>query len=222
MNVLSIDSSCKQVSVALKKDNQFFSLESEQKVRASQVTLKMIDELLKKNNLKCQDLNILVFNKGPASFTGTRLAASIVQAIGYSWNIPVIGVSSLALMAHIYYKTHNYSEILSIKKAYSKKIYWALYNIDQNAYEPIDGNHISEFPDIKFNESSKWHGLSDCWNEYQTGTNKLIAHHVERIDAEEEIGAKAIIEFVMSNKKLSKTFDYKDTIPDYINHDLFD
>ena len=50
----------------------------------------------------------------------------------------------------------------------------------------------------------------------------MIDQHVERIDAEEEIGAKAIIEFVMSNKKLSKTFDYKDTIPDYINHDLFD
>jgi len=222
MNILSIDSSCNKVSVALKKDDQFFSLESKQEVRASQVTLKMIDELLKKYNLKCKDLNVLAFNKGPASFTGTRLAASIVQAIGYSWNIPVIGVSSLALIAQIYHKTHNYSKILSIKKAYSKKIYWALYDVDQNAYEPIDGNHISEFSDIEFDNNFKWYGLSDCWDEYQVGMNKLIDQHIERIDIREKIGAKAIIDFIVLNENLNKTFDYKDTIPDYINHDLFD
>ena len=222
MNILSIDSSNKQVSIALKLKDKIFNLKSNQEIRASQVVLPMIDEILKKNNVQCKDLNALTFNKGPASFTGTRVSASIVQAIGYTHKIPVFGVSSLALMAYGYYENFNYPEILCIKRAYSKKIYWALYNIEKNSYVAIDGSHISEFPDIKFDEKDRWHGLSDCWNDYNIGTNKLIDQYVRRIDVQESIGAEKIINFIISNENLEKPFNHDDTLPDYVNNDLFD
>ncbi len=222
MNILSIDSSSKQISIALKKDDQIFNLESKQETRASQVVLEMIDSILKENSIECKDLNILTFNKGPASFTGTRIAASIVQAIGYSWKIPVFGVSSLTLMAYAHHQSSDYSQIISIKKAYSKKIYWASYDIKKNSYKPIDGNHISEFSNIKFDKNYQWHGLSDCWGDYDAGTNELIDQHVECIHSKEETGAKKIIEFIIDNENLEKSFSYKDTLPDYVNYDLFD
>ena len=57
MNILSIDSSTNKVSIALKKHDDVFSLESEQEIHASQVILSMIDEVLKKCDMKCKDLN---------------------------------------------------------------------------------------------------------------------------------------------------------------------
>ena len=51
MNILSIDSSNKQVSIALKLKDKIFNLKSNQEIRASQVVLPMIDEILKINNV---------------------------------------------------------------------------------------------------------------------------------------------------------------------------
>ena len=222
MNILSIDSSTNKVSIALKKHDDVFSLESKQEIHASQVILSMIDEILKKYDMKCKDLNALTFNKGPASFTGTRIAASVTQAIGYSWQIPVFGISSLVLMAFDYYEKTNHSEILCIKKAYSQKIFWALYDIKKNLYVPINGNHISSFSDVKLNTKHKWHGISNCWDEYQAGSNKSIDQSVKCINIQENISAKKIIDFAIANENFEKKFNYKDTLPEYVSHDLFD
>ena len=59
-----------------------------------------IDKILKKYNIKRETIDYIVFNRGPGSFTGTRVASSVIQAIAYTHNIPVIGISSMWLMAY--------------------------------------------------------------------------------------------------------------------------
>ena len=222
MNILSIDTSTNKVSVALKIDNKIDSLENRQEIRASQIVLTMIDKILNKHKISCKDLNAISFNKGPASFTGTRIASSITQAIGYTWKIPVFGVSSLTIMAFDYFKKTKHSEIISIKKAYSQKVFWAVYNIGKNSFKPISGNHISNFADIKLDGDSKWYGISDCWDDYESGTNGSIDKLIEKTDINEKGNAERIIDFVLSNGKIDKEFDYKDTLPEYVSHDLYD
>ena len=116
MNILSIDSSGPVLSLTLKQNDKIFSYSDVQEAKASQIILSSIDSLLLKSKINVTDLNAIVFNKGPASFTGTRVAASVCQAIGYSRNIPVIGISSLSLMAFNYFLKSNYSYITCIKK----------------------------------------------------------------------------------------------------------
>ena len=123
MNILSIDSSGNMLSLVLKKNSQFYSYLDSQQSRASQIILSSIDKIMSDNNLDVSDLNLIIFNKGPASFTGTRIAASVCQAIGYSLNIPVIGVNSLSLMAYKYNCETSYPKITCIKKAYGDKYY---------------------------------------------------------------------------------------------------
>ena len=114
MNILSIDSSGDMLSLELKKNGEFYSYLDSQQTRASQIILSSIDKIMSDNNLDVSDLNLIIFNKGPASFTGTRIAASVCQAIGYSLNIPVIGVNSLSLMAYKYSCKESYSKITCI------------------------------------------------------------------------------------------------------------
>ena len=99
MNILSIDSSVPILSLTLKLDDKISNFSDQQQSRASQIILSSIDILLSKSKIEVNDLDVIVFNKGPASFTGTRVAASVCQAIGYSCNMPVVGISSLSLMA---------------------------------------------------------------------------------------------------------------------------
>ena len=137
MNILSIDSSGPVLSLTLKQNDKIFSYSDVQEAKASQIILSSIDSLLLKSKINVTDLNAIVFNKGPASFTGTRVAASVCQAIGYSRNIPVIGISSLSLMAFNYFLKSNYSYITCIKKAYSDKFYVGQFDVNNNEYSLI-------------------------------------------------------------------------------------
>ena len=220
MNILSIDSSSYLLSVALKINDTIFVENNNQKTKASQIILSTIDNILKKHKLNIEDLNAVVFNKGPASFTGTRIAASISQAIGYSHNIPAIGIPSLSLMAYEYYKISGHPNILCIKKAYSENVYWGEFNISENEYNPMNEILLSDFSKITFNEETDLHLISDCWDIYKTKTNMLIDKHSDHIDLKNNPDAKLIIDYALKFCDFSKSFDLKETFPDYANHEL--
>ncbi len=58
-------------------------------------SIDIIDMTLKKSNLKLKDMDGFIISKGPGSFTGLRIAFSIIKAFSYSLNKPMISLSSL-------------------------------------------------------------------------------------------------------------------------------
>ncbi len=57
----------------------------------SQVLLPLIDEVLKKNKIKIEDLNEIKVSEGPGSFTGIRVGITIANTLGWLFDIPVNG-----------------------------------------------------------------------------------------------------------------------------------
>lgn len=57
----------------------------------SEKLLPEIDRLLKRNNLKPQDLVGIKVNRGPGSFTGTRIGVAVANALAFSLGILVNG-----------------------------------------------------------------------------------------------------------------------------------
>jgi hypothetical protein len=51
--------------------------------------LQFLEKFLKLNRIQSQQINKIVTSKGPGSFTGLRVGASIAQALGMVWDIPV-------------------------------------------------------------------------------------------------------------------------------------
>ncbi len=62
-------------------------------------TAEQVSTFLKSNSVKPSDLTAVISGVGPGSYTGTRVAVTIVKTLAYALNIPAYSISSLALFA---------------------------------------------------------------------------------------------------------------------------
>ena len=212
MVILSIDSSSKCLSVALKIDDSI-NQNCVDDERASKVILIEIDKILKKYNIKRETIDYIVFNRGPGSFTGTRVASSVIQAIAYTHNIPVIGISSMWLMAFQASRIRPLDQYCCIKHAYGEMFYISRFS------SPLDKN-ITNVKLIKENELS----IKDDENiviEDSAVVKMFNIKHPNIINLSEHnksLDAISQIEALESNDYNEKNFNLKTTLPDYADH----
>ncbi len=91
MNRIVIDTTDNtKTLIRLEGDNSTDEIIEPAKPR-SQVTLLLVEKMLKKNNLRPQDLDEVFVNTGPGSFTGTRVGVAIANALGFGLDIKVNG-----------------------------------------------------------------------------------------------------------------------------------
>ena len=96
MKILSIDTSSPICAVAILEDNKLIKEISQNNgLTHSEKLMPIIEQILKETNLKLKDIDLLVCDKGPGSFTGIRIGVATVKAFTDSLNIPAIGISSL-------------------------------------------------------------------------------------------------------------------------------
>lgn len=94
----------------------------------------MIKDAFTKSNLSLNDIDLIVCDIGPGSFTGIRIGIATSKAFHDSLNIPCIGVSSLEALAC---NTKNSRLVCSILDAKSDNCHFALYERKENYFEEL-------------------------------------------------------------------------------------
>lgn len=99
-NILNIDTSGSQCSVALSKDGEIVvGLESSEKMDHSKTLgpfVKQCFDFLKQHEEKLDAVSVAF---GPGSYTGLRIGLSMAKGIAFGLNIPLISLSTLEIMA---------------------------------------------------------------------------------------------------------------------------
>lgn len=92
MAILYIDTKdSKKISVCVGDGNKKYCEKEVANKLLAQTTLPLIQKLLKKNNLKIDDVSEIIVEKGPGSFTGLRVGVSIANTLSFSKAIKVNG-----------------------------------------------------------------------------------------------------------------------------------
>lgn len=97
--ILSIETATQVCSVALHQAGKpvahttFFAHRSH-----SECLMLLIDNLLRTAGLKQKALAAVALSKGPGSYTGLRIGASVAKGLCYGLGIPLIGIPTLAAM----------------------------------------------------------------------------------------------------------------------------
>jgi tRNA threonylcarbamoyladenosine biosynthesis protein TsaB len=95
--------------------------------------LPMIESLLAQAKLSMQDVQGIIYTKGPGSFTGVRVGVSVVQGLAFASSIPTLGVSTLMALAWQGYGQTQQPYVGAIIDARMAQIYWAVYDFTQGA-----------------------------------------------------------------------------------------
>lgn len=136
-SLLAIDTAFDICSVALISAGVDDFRHSEQLRKHADDVLPMIDDLLSANNMAIDSLDFLAMVSGPGSFTGLRIGTAVVQGLAFGAELPVVCVSSLAMMARSAKQQLNeYDVILSCLHAREEEFYFAAY-CDDLAHAPV-------------------------------------------------------------------------------------
>ncbi|MCA1322143.1 tRNA (adenosine(37)-N6)-threonylcarbamoyltransferase complex dimerization subunit type 1 TsaB [Bacillus tianshenii] len=98
--VLAIDTSSYVLGVAVVEEDRVIgelvtNLNKNHSVRA----MPAVERLLKDCEITPDTIDRIVVGRGPGSFTGVRIGVTLAKTLAWSLNVPLVGVSSLELLA---------------------------------------------------------------------------------------------------------------------------
>ena len=115
----------------------------------------MIQNLLEDLNLKLNNMDLIVCDKGPGSFTGIRIGVATAKAFSDSLNINSVGISSLEALA---YNVKEPSVICPMIDARNNNIYVGVFEKKEGQYilrRDFSSENIFEFleelQDVNYN-----------------------------------------------------------------------
>ena len=134
MKILGIDTSSPSGSVALLDSG---CVVSESLLDSSPVysdkLLKEVDGILNRSKTRLNELGGFVITKGPGSFTGLRIGIGAAQGLGMANDIPLIGISSLELLAYSASNKLSSDYFLVCLPTREQEVYFAAYNRDKDS-----------------------------------------------------------------------------------------
>lgn len=133
MKILAIDTASDVCGVSILEDkNLICKLDTITGRTHSENLMPMIQEAFQKTGFTLKDIDLLVCDKGPGSFTGIRIGIATAKAFCDSLLIPCVGISSLEVLA---YNAKQDGFIASIIDCKNDNCYYALYELKNGVYE---------------------------------------------------------------------------------------
>ena len=140
MNILAIDTSTEACSAALLcDDGQVFSEYAVAPRQHTKLLPQMMNAVLKAAKLPKTAITHCAFANGPGAFTGIRIAASTAQGIAIGLDIPLVPISTLAVLAQACLDKYALPDSLVALDARMGEVYWAVYKKDDTGLVFLEG-----------------------------------------------------------------------------------
>jgi len=171
---LAIDTVTEACSVALWLDGEITAQEEIVFQGHTERVLPMVDALLAQTDTALSQLDAIVFDRGPGSFTGSRIGAGVTQGLAFGLDRPVIPISSLATLAQGAWRQDKQTQVLACIDARQSEVYWAGFRLEQDTMIAITDECIGPADTIQVSDTQAWFGVGTGFGRYASELAELF------------------------------------------------
>ena len=115
--------------------------------RNAQILLTQLQELLKNLNWDLDDVDELIVNRGPGSYTGVRIALSVVRTTAQVLKMPIRCVNSLEVLAfQVSPQKKPFPVLLNCTR---QEVFWAWFQFNESGFPTMTSDiELSELEDL--------------------------------------------------------------------------
>ncbi len=183
MKLLAIDTATEACSVAALLDGEVVErFEVAGRDHSSRLPL-MLKALIAETGLRLSQLDALVCGVGPGSFAGVRIGVSFVKGLALGLDLPVLGVTSLAMLAQGAHRKHGASDVLAAIDARMGEVYFGHYRIEQGLARPQGAERVCHPDAVSASGcNSQSVGAGSGWGVYADALTKAVGIGLQRIE----------------------------------------
>ena len=180
--LLAIETATPACSAALSVDGEILERYALAPRQHAALMLPMVESLLLEAGLTVPQLDAIAFGRGPGSFTGVRIAASMVQGIAFAADLPVVPVSTLAALALGGMRESQLPRVLAVMDARKAEVYWGSYVKTGDDVMTLQGRECVCAPDaVPATGQDDWLGVGGGWSAYGEQLMQRLGERVVRL-----------------------------------------
>jgi tRNA threonylcarbamoyladenosine biosynthesis protein TsaB len=216
LKILALDTATENCSAALWMSGGVLLREAEAERGHAELILTMIDELLKESATRLSDLTAIAFGRGPGSFTGVRLAASVTQGLAFGAGVPVVPVSDLRAVA----QRVAAQQVLVCNDARMQEVYWACFERGPDGLmQPVTDERVSKPADVQLPPAWKGVGAGRGFAAYTTLQERL-ADQLSNIEPTVLPHAREVALLAVEEVRGGRLRPPESAVPTYIRDDV--
>lgn len=186
MKLLAFETSTEACSVALWLDGDVRERFEIAPRRHAELSLPWAEQLLAEAGVRRRELDAVALGRGPGAFTGVRLAIALAQGVALALDVPVIPVSTLAVLAlRAQPPAAGPQRVLAAIDARMGEVYTAAYELRDGEPFALDREAVlapdaAQLPDA----GNGWLGVGTGFAAAEGALRRRLGERFAAIDAE--------------------------------------
>jgi len=219
--LLAIETSTPACSAALSIDGVVIERYALAPRQHAVLILPMIESLLLEAGISVAQLDALAFGRGPGSFTGVRIAASVIQGIAFAADLPVVPVSTLATLALGGMRITDKTQVMAALDARKSEIYWGCYTAAEDGAVVLhEDERVCVPTDISYPDQGDWVGVGSGWEAHGESLLQKTAGQVVRVLPDFEPRAEDVARLAMLDYRRGVMTEPEAAVPVYLRNDV--
>ena len=182
--------------------------------------LSSIDRLLAEAGVARSGLDAVGFGRGPGSFTGLRVAAGVAQGLAFALDVPVVPVSTLAVLAQGSLREHGSRRMLVLLDARLGEVYAGAMRADEAAgvVRAIRGERVCRPEDLaeELGGEGGWTGCGTGWRVCMDTLPAVLGARLDRLDPDRLPRARDLAALVRTGWKEGLPAPAEQAFPVYL------
>lgn len=167
MKILAIDTSTEACSAALWLDGEVRERFEISGRDHTQKLMPQVASLLAESEIGFKQLDGIVCGHGPGSFAGVRIGVGYVKGLGLALDRPVLGVSSLAMLALRAAREHKAKQVLSAIDARMNEVYFGAFEVIDGKLRELVPEAVAAPAAIPAMPTGRWLATGTGWGTYR-------------------------------------------------------